>query len=363
MYYHNVKAIQNSITKTNSTLCVNRITALWALSESALGGVLHAFRIPFSGLFICGAAVIFISMIAYISEEKWAIMKSTLIVVLVKVIISPGTPINAHLAVIVQGFIGQILFITKNFPKTSALLLGILASLYSVIQKIIILTLVFGKTLWESIDQSILFVIQQFYPSVHTDIKFSYLLIGIYFLIHLIGGIAAGLIAANLPVWIHQISINNESVNKEDLHNDLPEESDLKKIKIKNNYKKKWWKRIPFLIMILFSITVIILSYNSPTFGYNKTYNILVMLLRSILVVLIWFSIIAPLILKLFRKLVAKKKTAYSNELNEIIRLFPHIKTIVNVSWKKSASNKGLKRIKYFLSYSFVYLILADLNT
>ena len=46
-----------------------RITALWGFSEATLGGILHAFKIPFTGLFVGSAAVIFISLIAHFTNE------------------------------------------------------------------------------------------------------------------------------------------------------------------------------------------------------------------------------------------------------------------------------------------------------
>jgi hypothetical protein len=48
---------------------VQRLTALWALSEAAFGGVLHAFQVPFTGLFINASAIIFITLIAYYSKN------------------------------------------------------------------------------------------------------------------------------------------------------------------------------------------------------------------------------------------------------------------------------------------------------
>ncbi|MCK5088079.1 MAG: hypothetical protein KAQ90_11190, partial [Melioribacteraceae bacterium] len=68
---------------------VNRLTALWAFSEAALGGILHALKIPLTGLFVGGAAVIFISLIAYYSEKKHAILRATLLVVIVKFVVAP----------------------------------------------------------------------------------------------------------------------------------------------------------------------------------------------------------------------------------------------------------------------------------
>ncbi len=51
-------------TLSNSN-AITKLILLWAFSESALGGMLHALRIPLTGLFVGGSAVIFISLIAH----------------------------------------------------------------------------------------------------------------------------------------------------------------------------------------------------------------------------------------------------------------------------------------------------------
>ena len=92
-----------------------RITALWAFSESAFGGILHALAIPFRGLFISSAAVLFISLIALFSKSSKEILKATLIVILIKALVSPHSPLAAYFAVSLQGVLGYLLFSSKNF--------------------------------------------------------------------------------------------------------------------------------------------------------------------------------------------------------------------------------------------------------
>ena len=94
------------------------------MSEAALGGILHAFRIPFTGLFIGSSAVIFISLIGFYSDNRKEIMKAMFIVLLVKAAISPHTPPLAYIAVSMQGLLGSVLFYTKRFYKFSAISLG-----------------------------------------------------------------------------------------------------------------------------------------------------------------------------------------------------------------------------------------------
>jgi len=121
-------------------LSILKLTAIWAFSEAAFGGILHALTIPFRGLFISAAAVLFISLIALFSRSSKEILKATLIVILIKALVSPHTPLTAYAAVGIQGLLGYLLFINKNFYRLSAMLLGILTLLFSAVQKIIMLT-------------------------------------------------------------------------------------------------------------------------------------------------------------------------------------------------------------------------------
>lgn len=76
---------QTTFTSSNTkNLAVERITAMWVLSEAALGGILHAFKIPLTGLFLNSSAFIFIALIAYYAQKSGAIQRATLIALLVK---------------------------------------------------------------------------------------------------------------------------------------------------------------------------------------------------------------------------------------------------------------------------------------
>lgn len=107
------------LTENNNTqtLSVLRITALWAFSESAFGGILHALTVPLRGIFINAAAVLFISLIALFSKSSKEILKSTLIVILIKALVSPHFP-HRLLCSINSGF-GWIFIISeqKLFPN------------------------------------------------------------------------------------------------------------------------------------------------------------------------------------------------------------------------------------------------------
>ena len=99
--------------KSNKSI-IDKLTALWALNESGLGGFLHVFNSPFTGLIVGGIAILLISLIAYYAENKWqAILKALVIVLIIKMAVSPYSPFAAYIAVSFQAILGAFLF--SNF--------------------------------------------------------------------------------------------------------------------------------------------------------------------------------------------------------------------------------------------------------
>ena len=341
-----------SFEKIENELNISRITAIWAFSESAFGGILHALTVPLRGVFISSAAVLFISLIALFSKSNREILKATAIVIVIKAIISPYTPLTAYLAVSLQGFLGFILFSTKNFYKISAFIFGMVVLFFSGIQKVVVLTILFGNTLWESLDIFVKQLSIEIFNINHPEINYGYLIVVTYVLLHLIAGIFIGFYAGKLP-------------QKLDYYKNLvPSFSDLKNgeeiPRKEKREKKSWFLRPTGIFVIALSIGVIILSYFSPQLKESAAISVVIMLIRSLVITVLWFAIIAPIVKKYFKKFVSKRKSEYSKDLDLIISMFSQFREIVNFCWKLSGNKKGYKRIRYFLSTSFYYLLLSD---
>lgn len=344
--------IANNSKDFNYRISVLKITALWAFSESAFGGVLHALSIPFRGIFISSAAVLFISLIALCSKSNKEIIKSTLIVLLIKLLVSPHTPLTAYFAVSVQGIFGYLLFSSNRFFKLSAFVLGVLTLFFSGIQKIVVLTLVFGNTLWKSVNVFIKQISKEFLSiDINGNINYGYLLISVYILIHMLAGIFIGIYAGKLPTKL--IEIKNEFPTEIIFNNtdELPKKHKRK--------KKNWFLRPTGITILIISITVLVFTYISPSSLEIGSNDVIVMLIRSVLITIVWLLIFAPIVKMLFQRFLTGKKNLYANEINEIINLFPKFKNIVSYCWKNSLDKKGLKRIRKFLSTSFYYLLLS----
>ena len=127
-----------STNRSIPALQIDRLTALWALSEAALGGVLHAFHVPLTGLFINSSAVLIMVLIASASDKKGTILRATIIVLIIKGMVSPHTPLNAYIAVSFQGILGEFLLRFRKYMVISAVLLGMVTLFQSAIQKLLV---------------------------------------------------------------------------------------------------------------------------------------------------------------------------------------------------------------------------------
>jgi hypothetical protein len=347
------------LTGVNRSIAVNRIIALWALSETTLGGILHALHMPLTGVFVGGAAIIFITLIAYFSEQKVSIIKATFIVLIVKGVVSPYTPVTAYFSVLLQGVLGQILFSNKKHLKLSAFVLSVTTLTVFGFQKAIIYTIVFGKTLWQSIDSYTNFIVDQFHINgeVTQTIHFSLILISIYALLHLTAGIIIGILAGKIPNWIAV------SINKNDYYLvDVKPENKVKSFfeEIKKNKKSRKKKR--GIVILSIAIGAIILSYLTPGLGSSLASDMVLMIFRAIVITLIWYFYLAPLLLNYSKKYLKKRQNIYAEEIEEIMTLLPQLKNVLFHCWTKSSQHKGFRKYRLFLSYSLITMLLTNFN-
>lgn len=345
----------NNIQNTNS---VDRLIALWALSEGFLGGFLHLAKIPFTGLILGNVAVIIITLIAKFSGKSGTILKATLIVVIVKGILSPYTPLAAYLAVSMQGVIGELLFHKRKFPFLSALLLGIIVGLFSSVQKVFFLTVIFGKNLWESIDQFTLIIFKEFFGLISSGIAVSKWLIAVYASIHLIAGIFTGLYASGLSRRTDAILKNESNKSLFDAKSFIEEEN----IKSKKSKHKRWWFKPGGILFFVIIISLFTYSYLYPDYEYIKKDSLLIMLLRGILLMFIWYKFLSPLLMSGFKKVIDKKKNKYTGEIENVVNILPLFKSIIKFCWNESTQVKGFKRLHRFFSLVLLNLLTVELN-
>ncbi len=308
-------------------------------------------------MFVGGSAVIFISLIAYFSDSRRVIFESTIKVILVKFVVSPYTPITAYFAVMLQSVLGYLLFF-RGFNKLSPIILGFLSLLLSAFQKIIILTLVFGMTLWESIDIFFEFILNKIIPNSLSieQVSISYLIIGTYVASHIVGGLLAGWYASSLPERLIQqsddkiFSMNNDINN---LLNSAP----------KKKGKRKWWKKPSSIMVLIFSLLLILISFLFEEVDKSIAIRVVTMLGRSFLIIVIWYYFISPFLLKIVNNVLSKKRKKQAVEIEHIVQLFPSIKSIIKYSWSNAQNTRGVKKIIIFIDSVLINYLLFERAT
>ena len=317
---------------SNQSLIYYRLIALWVLNEAMLGGIIHGLKIPVSGLIVGSCAVICICLIAWYVPEKGAIIKATLIVAIFKMMLSPQTPPPAYIAVFFQGLMGELLFLNRRLFKISCLLLAALALVESGLQRILVLTIVYGNDLWKVINDAINGLTKQ-----KTAVNYSLFIGGGYVLLHLVTGLVVGWWASALPRKISKWSQeegNRIIIISTDSTTTLPVVS-----KRKRRLKKGLF--IVWIVLLLLYAQ----SYFQPGTALLPAHISLKILLRSLIIVLSWYFIIGPVLKQLLHYWLQKRKSKSQQDIQEVVGLLSSTRQLIAKSWKRSAGNKGWKRI------------------
>jgi hypothetical protein len=303
-----------------------RLVALWAVCEGMLGGIIHGFNLPGTGLFISSAAVICIALIAWHYPVKGAILKATVIVAIVKMMLSPHSPPTAYIAVFFQGLIGGLLFSGKKNFRLVCLLLATLALVESAIQRILVMTIIYGNGLWKAIDA---FITKLTGEKEITN--YSWYIAIAYVLMHFTAGLIVGRFAGKLPGKLQW----NETY-----------ENDPVAIEIRLKTKRK--RKIVLLVTWIALLGLYIQSgyrIGTPLLPSSLPLQIII---RSLLVVFLWYFVISPLLSAWLKKWLEKKQYSFKDEVAAIVELIPSTQQLLHQSWRQTAGIRGIKRLGVF---------------
>ncbi|WP_296383304.1 hypothetical protein [Winogradskyella sp.] len=321
----------------NNKSIIDKLTALWALNESGLGGFLHVFNTPFTGLIVGGIAILLISLIAYYAENKWqAILKALVIVLIIKMAVSPYSPFGAYVAVSFQAVFGAFLFSKFSWKGATIIILGMVTFLESALQKLLILTIVYGTELWEAINIYGTWVQKKL--NFISETSTSTALIIVYLVVYGICGFLAGFFIKSIV----EIIANQKEVCFY-LDGEINTSED-RKGKLSFKAKAIWvWLIVVAVIVLAFSV------FGGTLFGWQKAIYVL---LRSFLILMLWYLVLGPFLLKLIRKYLNKKESQYKEDVANAMDLFPYFRQILSYTWQETKHLKGYTRFKYFMANS-----------
>jgi hypothetical protein len=299
---------------------VYKLTALWAFSECSLGGIMHLFKIPFTGFFVGGFAVVLIGLISFYSNQNYkTLTQATLLVLMVKAAVSPQSPPAAFFAVLFQGFIGAIIFSSLGFKLISTLLFGVIAMVESSLQLIINKTIFYGLNFWKAIDLLFNNILNEF--GLLLSQSFSLVLISMYVLLYAIWGLLLGYWCYFLP---NKLS-NKWAVISKEIESNISIELSSKK---QNNFSLKW---IGILSTLLFVVVVLYVNGGKIWIG-------IFLILRTIAIMALLYFVVAPLVIYYIKK----KSLSNQNSINLILVDLPKMKNNSLLAMQLASKNKNV---------------------
>lgn len=330
---NNQANITTTISSANQPAVYYRLIAIWVLCEAMLGGIIHGFKIPVSGLVVGSCAIVCICMIGWYAPARGAILKATIIVAIFKMMLSPQAPPPAYIAVFFQGLLGELLFRNRKMFPVSCIVLAVLGLLESGLQRILVLTIVYGNDFWRVVNNFFNGLIKQ-----KGNTNYSFWIGSVYVLLHLVTGFIVGWWASRLPGRIEKWSGDSSTA--------LLISSTGQTLPSKAGKKRKF--RIGMLIIWLLLVGLYVQSYfkiGTPLLSAHISMKIL---LRSLIIVFGWMFIVGPLLKQLLHGWLKKKQTQSRQEVQEVLQLLPVMQDLVVEAWRRSGSRKGLKRIQTF---------------
>jgi hypothetical protein len=347
------KSQKKSLHGLEPRLAVERLTALWALNEAGLGGMIHALRVPFTGIVVGSTAVILIALIAYFAEQKGrAILKAMVVVLLVKAAASPHTPLPAYAAVAFQGLVGSLLFGWIPSLRLGALLLGLLALWQGAVLKLVVMTLLYGSSLWDSVNAVGRWMLERM-GSGPGDLSPTGWFLTFYLGYYTLGGLITGWLAGSIPNEIERALKNPPPPRP------LPAVSPMALPTAPA--RKRWWRRVPFKAGLFLAVLLMILMLLYP--GESGWIRGLRVFARAVLVLAVWMLVLRPIGLALFRRFRRREQSVYGAEVSRTLEQFPALRQAAAEAWRRSAEAGGFRRWKQFLVELILLVLSGDSTT
>ncbi|MBK6546319.1 MAG: hypothetical protein IPG12_13770 [Saprospiraceae bacterium] len=335
----------NAEANSQNQTIIFRLTALWALNESGLGGFLHALNFPFSGLIIGSIAVALISFIIYFSgTDKTTLFNALIIVLIIKLLMSPHSSVTAYFAVSFQAVCAYVFYRLFGIHLISVIFVCVLSFLESAVQKLITLTVIGGLSFWNAIDVFVENIGKQLFQLEISNA--SLWLVGIYFSIYLVFALLSAFFIHSLLEQFKMINFGtrtNESLN-----------AYINEPIISNKKPIPFWLKLLLYSFIIVFVVFTFLIFNKESY---KDHFLIYYFLRTISVILFWYYIVMPYSLLLIKKYLNNKLVSYQAEVDEIIEVFPKLKLIILYSWHQSAKFKGFRRLKHFFTLTLLEIL------
>ncbi|GAB5521863.1 MAG: hypothetical protein RhofKO_41140 [Rhodothermales bacterium] len=324
-----------------SSHAVARLTALWALAEVGLGGALHALRLPVTGLVVGSTAIVLLALLAEATRRggrpvRRTLLGATAVVLGVKLAASPHSPVGAYVAVAFQGGLAALLL--PSLGRTvGPLVLGVIALAESAVQRVLILTLLFGSTFWAAVDSFVTQVLRRIEAlglAPGETVDASVWLVGAYIGVHLVVGALAGVMAGRL---LRRVFSLGEHADVQALAQAAHAEAHAQKPT--PQAKAPWYTR-RIVRRVGLAVFLIVLYAATGDTGAQGGTAAAVALLRAAVLVTAWAAVVAPLAM---RGIQYVARRGGGTRTQAAVEQLPELATLARLAWRQTAG-VGVKR-------------------
>lgn len=314
----------------------DRVVLLWAFAEVALGGLLHAFRVPFTGILVGSASVLCLCLLGMHAERPRDILRALAIVLTVKVAVTPHAPAGAFLAVGFQGLAAWLIFRFIPARGPACVILGIVALVQSSIQKVVFMTILYGLALWQAVDVLASAALEFFGLEAVGPASPSAWLIGAYLLLHLVTGFSVGIAGSRLPGWIRQgaedpglARVLEAGRRGREMPRPGPRQAD----------RRRLLKRATGLFIAACLIGLLVGLDRGTDAGPGM--QALFVLVRVMAVAAVYLLVVAPLIRIVVRRLTRREEQTQAGRIAGIIGELPRLRPMAMEAWRLARAGPG----------------------
>ncbi|MDZ7623860.1 MAG: hypothetical protein U5J96_05355 [Ignavibacteriaceae bacterium] len=154
---------------------------------------------------------------------------------------------------------------------------------------------------WESLDIFIKQVSFEFLSINHPNINYGYLLLQCMFYLIFRRDYLSDFMPED---FLERINHSKKVSSRHQLKCKVLRKS----LEKKREKRKNWFLRPTGILVIVVSGGGIILSYLSPELEENIAMSVVIMLVRSLIITFVWYTLLAPVMRKLFPKFVRNKE-------------------------------------------------------
>ncbi len=294
---------------------------------------------------VSSIAVFSILMMIRAGARRGDLFKALMIVAAVKAMVSPHSPPTAYMALFFQGGLALLMLPVLQRRLSAGYILLFLALMESGIQKIIVLTLIFGRDLWSSIDIFSDYLYKIFIPrSSGLSFSVGFGIIAVYLALHALYFLLSA-------VWFRRFLRGLDKFDTQDISIVLESSEPQDDGKRKKRVRLSWF--IYPLAIVLMALTFIY-----PVFESSVGWRALRMVLRSILLLSLWYGLAGPFLVRWLRRHIHFRQQQYTSEIDAVLHILPLLKKVFLQVWRRH-HRRPERKLSVFLQELLMTLLFA----